>query len=49
MPSTPIETDPAIVAGLIERNEASVAALRRDIRTSPGPRCSTSSWRTSRS
>jgi rifampicin phosphotransferase len=29
----PIETDPAIVAELIEANEASVAALQRDIRT----------------
>jgi rifampicin phosphotransferase len=32
-----IETDPAVVAGLIERSEASVAALRRDIRTVSGP------------
>ena len=31
MPSTPIETDPAIVTGLIARTEASVAALRHDI------------------
>ncbi|MFI5694704.1 rifamycin-inactivating phosphotransferase [Kribbella sp. NPDC051586] len=28
---TPIETDPAIVTGLIERSQASLAALRRDI------------------
>ncbi|MBY8875012.1 phosphoenolpyruvate synthase [Micromonospora sp. PLK6-60] len=33
----PIETDPAIVAELIARSEASVAALRRDIRTKTGP------------
>ena len=33
----PIETDPAIVAGLVERSEASIAALRRDIRTTSGP------------
>ncbi|WP_449348407.1 rifamycin-inactivating phosphotransferase [Streptomyces shaanxiensis] len=33
----PIETDPAIVTGLIERSEASVAALERDIRTKTGP------------
>ncbi len=32
----PIETDPAIVAELIEHNEASVAALKRDIRTKSG-------------
>ena len=32
-PPTPIETDPAIVAGLIERGQASIAALERDIRT----------------
>ncbi|MDG4809848.1 phosphoenolpyruvate synthase [Micromonospora sp. WMMD1120] len=32
-----IATDPAIVADLIERNEASVAALRRDIATVRGP------------
>ncbi len=37
-PSTPdpIETDPAIVADLIARNVASVAALKRDIRTRSG-------------
>ncbi|MEU0409408.1 rifamycin-inactivating phosphotransferase [Streptomyces griseorubiginosus] len=33
----PIETDPAIVTGLIERSEASLAALERDIRTKTGP------------
>ena len=33
----PIETDPAIVADLIARNEASVAALKRDIRAYSGP------------
>jgi pyruvate,water dikinase len=33
----PIETDPAIVTELIERSEASIAALRRDIRTKTGP------------
>ncbi|HMG24440.1 MAG TPA: rifamycin-inactivating phosphotransferase, partial [Kofleriaceae bacterium] len=32
----PIETDPAIVAELIGRNEASIAALKRDIRTRSG-------------
>ena len=32
----PIETDPAIVAELIGRNQASVAALQRDIRTKSG-------------
>ena len=37
--STPaqIETDPAIVAGLIERSQASIAALKGDIRTKSGP------------
>jgi pyruvate,water dikinase len=35
-PPAPIETDPAIVAELIRRNEASVAALKRDIRTKAG-------------
>ncbi|GAA1250987.1 phosphoenolpyruvate synthase [Kitasatospora nipponensis] len=34
---TPIETDPAIVTGLIERSRASVAALERDIRAKSGP------------
>ncbi|AXE24686.1 phosphoenolpyruvate synthase [Streptomyces globosus] len=33
----PIETDPAIVAELIERSRASLAALERDIRTKSGP------------
>jgi rifampicin phosphotransferase len=33
----PIETDRAIVAELIERSEASVATLRRDIRGKSGP------------
>ncbi|MFJ3499307.1 MULTISPECIES: rifamycin-inactivating phosphotransferase [unclassified Streptomyces] len=32
-----VETDPAIVASLIERSRASVAALERDIRTKSGP------------
>ena len=36
-PPAPIETDPAIVADLIARNEASVAALKRDIQTKSGP------------
>jgi len=36
-PSTPIETDPALVAGLIERSQASIDALIRDIRTRSGP------------
>ena len=35
--SAPIETDPAIVTELIERSQASLAALRRDIRTKTGP------------
>ena len=34
--SADIETDPAIVAQLIERNRASIAALRRDIRGRSG-------------
>ena len=33
----PIETDPAIVTGLIGRSEASNAALARDIRSKSGP------------
>jgi pyruvate,water dikinase len=33
----PIETDPALVTELIERSRASVAALKRDIRTKSGP------------
>jgi rifampicin phosphotransferase len=36
-PPAPIETDPAIVTELIERSEASIAALRRDIATLTGP------------
>jgi pyruvate,water dikinase len=35
--SAPIETDPALVTGLIERSQASIAALRRDIRAKTGP------------
>jgi phosphoenolpyruvate synthase/pyruvate phosphate dikinase len=35
--SAPIEADPAIVTGLIERSEASVATLRRDIEAKSGP------------
>jgi rifampicin phosphotransferase len=34
--AAPIETDPAIVASLIERNQASIAALKRDIQTKSG-------------
>jgi len=34
---TPIETDPAIVADLIERTDASIATLKRDIQTKSGP------------
>ncbi|WP_262286649.1 rifamycin-inactivating phosphotransferase [Micromonospora sp. MA102] len=33
----PIETDPAIVTDLIERSQASIDALRRDIATKSGP------------
>jgi pyruvate,water dikinase len=33
----PIETDPAIVTELIARTQASIAALKRDIRTRSGP------------
>ncbi|MFB7051734.1 rifamycin-inactivating phosphotransferase [Streptomyces vinaceus] len=33
----PIETDPALVAGLIERSETSIAALERGIRGKSGP------------
>ena len=36
-PPAPIATDPAIVAELIARNEASVAALKREIQTKSGP------------
>jgi phosphoenolpyruvate synthase/pyruvate phosphate dikinase len=35
-PPAPIETDPTIVAELIGRNEASLAALKRDIRAKSG-------------
>ncbi|MEV6419010.1 rifamycin-inactivating phosphotransferase [Streptomyces sp. NPDC051662] len=35
--SAPIETDPALVTGLIERSRASIAALERDIGTKTGP------------
>jgi pyruvate,water dikinase len=35
--ATPVETDPAIVTGLIERCEASLAELRQTIRTKTGP------------
>jgi pyruvate,water dikinase len=35
--AAPIETDPTIVTELIERSQASIAALRRDIRTKTGP------------
>jgi rifampicin phosphotransferase len=33
----PIETDPAIVAELIERSQAAIAAVKRDIREKSGP------------
>jgi rifampicin phosphotransferase len=33
----PLETDPAIVAGLIARTQASITALQRDIGTKSGP------------
>ena len=35
-PPAPIETDPTIVAELIERTQASIAALEREIRTKSG-------------
>ncbi|MFI0790895.1 rifamycin-inactivating phosphotransferase [Streptomyces lydicus] len=35
--AAPIETDPALVTELIERSQASIAALERDIRTKTGP------------
>ncbi|WP_030607382.1 rifamycin-inactivating phosphotransferase [Streptomyces sclerotialus] len=35
--SAPIETDPAIVTELIERSQASIAALERDIAAKTGP------------
>ncbi|WP_324789761.1 rifamycin-inactivating phosphotransferase [Streptomyces sp. H51] len=36
-PPDPVETDPAVVTELVGRSQASVAALRRDIRTKTGP------------
>jgi phosphoenolpyruvate synthase/pyruvate phosphate dikinase len=36
-PPAPVETDPAVVTGLIERSRASIAALERDIRAKSGP------------
>ena len=36
-PTDPIEADPAIVAELIANSEASIATLKRDIRTKGGP------------
>ncbi|WNM36713.1 rifamycin-inactivating phosphotransferase [Streptomyces sp. Li-HN-5-11] len=36
-PPAPVETDPALVTELIERSQASIAALERDIRTKTGP------------
>jgi phosphoenolpyruvate synthase/pyruvate phosphate dikinase len=36
-PPSPVETDPAIVTGLIEHSEASIAALRRNIQSRSGP------------
>jgi phosphoenolpyruvate synthase/pyruvate phosphate dikinase len=36
-PPAPIETDPAIVTELIERSQASIAALKDDIQTKSGP------------
>ncbi|MGW0683688.1 rifamycin-inactivating phosphotransferase [Streptomyces sp. NPDC002754] len=36
-PPAPIETDPAVVTGLTERSQESIAALERDIRTKTGP------------
>ncbi|WP_031087330.1 rifamycin-inactivating phosphotransferase [Streptomyces sp. NRRL WC-3549] len=35
--SAPVETDPTLVTGLVERSRTSVAALERDIRTKAGP------------
>lgn len=37
VPPASIATDPAVVTGLIERSQESVAALRRDVRTKTGP------------
>ncbi|WP_328630622.1 rifamycin-inactivating phosphotransferase [Streptomyces sp. NBC_00356] len=36
-PPAPIETDPAVVTGLIGRSQESISALERDIRTRTGP------------
>ena len=36
-PPAPIEADPAIVAGLIERSQASLATLKREIEAKSGP------------
>ena len=36
-PPRPIANDPAIVAGLIERSQASIAAMQREIETKSGP------------
>ncbi len=36
-PPAPIETDPAIVTELIERSQASIAALKQDIQAQSGP------------
>ncbi|HEU4721828.1 MAG TPA: phosphoenolpyruvate synthase, partial [Gemmatimonadaceae bacterium] len=36
-PAAPIETDPAVVADLIERSRASLAAMKHDIRAKSGP------------
>jgi len=35
--SDPLEVDPAIVAGLMERSEASIATLKRDLQMKSGP------------
>ncbi|MFG2470448.1 rifamycin-inactivating phosphotransferase [Streptomyces canus] len=37
VPPVQIATDPAVVTGLIERSQESVAALRRDVRAKTGP------------
>lgn len=36
-PPAPIETDPAVVTALVGRSQASLATLRRDLRTRTGP------------
>ena len=36
-PPPPIDDDPAIVAGLIERSQVSIAAMQREIATTSGP------------